>query len=219
MKPFFSLFALVIIALLAYDFVFTDKTAPVIVQGLPWQISVQADGSTEVFGLKPGKSTLADAVSVLGNDAKLAIIASRNEVGTLEMYYGHYRASLITGKIILQAKIANKQLEKWKREAVKVNYMPSGKAREYLLDSDQLPEILHSTIESITFIPAINLDEDILNARFGKASKIIRVNKKLVHYLYPTKGLDIVLSEEKKDVLQYVNPADFQKLEQPLQQK
>jgi len=219
MKLFFSLFALGIAVLLVYDFMFPHKNAPVMVQRLPWQITVLADGSTEVFGLKPGASTLADAISILGNDAQLAIIAGREEVGTLEMYYGHYRASLITGKIILQAKVNNKQLEKWKREAVKVDYMSSGKARKYLLDSDQLPEILHSTIESITFIPATNLDESIIAARFGKAGSIIRVNKKLVHYLYPGKGLDIALSENQKDVLQYVNPADFQQLEQPLQAK
>lgn len=186
------------------------------VEGLPWQIEVHDDGVTEVFGIMPGVSTLADAIATLGDDIELAVIAATDETGTLEMYYGHYRAGLITGKMILQASSSDEQLEQWKHEAVKVDYMPSGKARKYLLDSGSLPEILRSSISSITFIPAVNLDEDIILARFGKAEQVVRVNEQLVHYLYPAKGLDIALSDGQKDVLQYVKPSDFKRLEQPL---
>jgi len=117
---------------------------------------------------------------------------------------------------VLQAEASDRQIEQWKQDAVRVEYMPSGKARQYLLDVDHQPAILQSHIGSITFIPAVNLDQAIIRARFGQAEKVIRVNDKLVHYLYPSKGVDIALSDDQKDVIQYVQPADFQRLVQPL---
>ncbi len=217
MKLFFSLFALIAIVLAVYPFVFPDDDSPARVEGLPWQIQLQADGNTSVFGLTPGVSTLAEAVSTLGQDNELAIIAANDEAGELEMYFGHYRAGLISGKMVLQAAVTADRLERWKNEAVKVDYMPSGQARKYLLDSASLPEILQSTITNITFIPAVNLDEEVIVARFGKAEKTVRVNEKLVHFLYPSKGLDIALSDGQKDVLQYVAPSEFDRLAKPLQ--
>jgi len=218
-KLFFSLFALFAIALAVYPFVFRDEHGAEKVEGLPWQISRRDDGAIEVFGLIPGESTLADAIATLGDDAELAIITARDETGELEMYYGHYRAGLISGKMILQADASDSQLAQWKREAVKVAYMPSGTARKYLLDSDSLPQILQTAITGITFIPAINLDEAIILARFGQPERVLRVNAHLVHYLYRPMGLDIALSDGQKDVLQYVRPDDFDRLEQPLLSK
>ncbi len=216
MKKFLVLFFLIILVLAAYPFIFNNKTASRQVEGLPWQIKIASDGSSSVFGIKPGQTRFADVIRILGSDMKLAIVASKNEAGKLEMYYGHYRAGLISGKMVLQAKVGDAQLVQWKKGAVKVSYMPSGTARKYLLDSDSLPSILQSVVQSITFIPGVNLDEKIVVARFGQPVKRI-VHFGVIHFLYPSKGLDVALYAKAKDVLQYVKPADFQQLEQPLQ--
>jgi len=216
MKIFFISFALLAVLLAVYPFVFDESEPGQKVEGLPWQIELGVNGASTVFGLTPGKSSLADAVSVLGDDAQLAIVESKGEVGTLEMYFGHYRAGLISGKMILQAEVAPETLEIWKQAAVKVDYMPSGLARKYTLDSDNLPIILESVVQNITFIPAVNLDEAIVLGRFGEPQEKIVLNETLTHYLYPSMGLDIALSSEQKDVLQYVAPAEFENLRAPL---
>lgn len=217
MKTLFSIFALVVVLVGVYLFKLHDGSESIKVQGLPWQIETFADGSSQVFGIKPGKSTLADAIAVLGNDAELAIIAKKNERGKLEMYFGHYRAGLITGKMVLQARVDKARLIQWKENAVKVEYMANGLARKYLLDSDSLPSILKSKVQSITFIPAANLDDKLIIARFGKPAEKIKINADLTHYLYPSLGLDIALSASQKDVLQYVEPTDFERLKRPLE--
>lgn len=216
MKIFFISFALLAILLAVYPFVFDASESSQKVEGLPWQIDLAVDGASTVFGVTPGKSSLADAVSVLGNDAQLAIVESKGEEGTLEMYFAHYRAGLISGKMILQADVAPEILEVWKQAAVHVDYMQSGLARKYTLDSDDLPAILESVVQNITFIPAVNLDAAIVLGRFGEPQEKIMVNETLTHYLYPSLGLDIALSSEQKDVLQYVSPDQFSRLRQPL---
>jgi hypothetical protein len=48
---------------------------------LPWQIEVDGQGGSRVFGLQPGVSTLAQVKQKLGNEVEVAIIAGPNEAG------------------------------------------------------------------------------------------------------------------------------------------
>jgi hypothetical protein len=218
-KIFFTLFALLAVLLAAYPFLDSSEKSESL-SGLPWQIEVQADGSTQVFGLHIGVSRLSDAVAVLGSDYELAIITATsavvaNETGNLEMYYGHYQSGLLSGKLILQVDSSEQSIKRWLQNETKSDYMASGQAKKHSLSSDDLPEVLNEVISGITFIPAVNLDEKIVLSRFGAPAQVIH-STDVTHYLYPEKGLDIALYEESKEVLQYVSPAAFEQLVKPL---
>jgi len=86
--------------------------------GLPWQIDVLPDGSTEVFGLQVGSSRLTDVLDILGSDMDMAIIAATDEAGSLEMYYGHYRAGLLSGKLVLQTDISEQEILRLRENSV-----------------------------------------------------------------------------------------------------
>lgn len=214
MKAFFALFALLAIVLAVYPF-FNPPDNGDTVSGLPWQIELQPDGSTRVFGLHIGSSRLSDAYKILGNDMELAIIAATDEGGKLEMYYGHYQAGLLSGKLVLQTNAAAQDIRQWRENAVKSEYMASGRAKKYTLSDDDASRILDEVITGLTFIPAVNLDEAVILARFGAPDERIQ-SAGVTHYLYPAKGLDIALHEEAREVLQYVPPGAFQQLRQPL---
>ena len=216
MKKFFAIFALLAVILAIYPFV-GDKQQGDGVTGLPWQIDILEDGSTRVFGLNIGVSQLADASMALGDDMELAIITSTDveEVGSLEMYYGHYRAGLLSGKLILHTTSSEDKLMLWRDNAEKSDYMPSGYARKYTLSADDKPRVLQETISGITFIPAVNLDEETVLARFGEPAERINLPG-TTHYLYPEKGLDIAVHDASKEVMQYVSPKRFDSLVQPL---
>lgn len=210
------MFALLAVLLAVYPFLDSSEKTETLT-GLPWQIEVLADGSTRVFGLHIGASRLADAIEKLGSDMDLAIIVAtdKDEVGNLEMYYGHYRAGLLSGKLVLQTDISEQDIKRWRESAPTSEYMASGLAKKYLLSPDDLTAVLDETIIALTFIPAVNLDEDVILARFGEpAERIQRAG--VVHFLYPKKGLDLALHEDSKEVLQYVKPDAFQKLVEPL---
>lgn len=215
MKIFFALFFLLAIILAVYPFL-DQPEHPETLSGLPWQIEIQADGSTQVFGLHIGSSTLADAIEILGDDMEVAIIAASDESGSLEMYYGHYKAGLLSGKLVLQTRVSEQDITSWRDNAVKSEYMASGTAKKYFLSKDDLPRVFDEVIIGLTFIPAVNLDEEVILARFGAPDHRIQSGG-VIHFMYPEKGLDIALDEHSKEVMQYVVPEAFQQLLQPLQ--
>ncbi len=182
----------------------SENKAPL--KNLPWQIEIQPDGSTQVFGLYIGTSRLSDALDILGDDSELAIIAASDEVGRLEMYYGHFKAGVIFGKLILSTKASENNLKYWRDNAIKSDYVATGRAKKYSLSAADLPQILDEVITSLTFIPAVNLDEEIILKRFGEPEERIQSDN-AIHFLYPDKGLDITLHDDAKEVLQYVVPS------------
>lgn len=215
MKLFLGLFVLLLVALAVYPFLVPSEKEEVLT-GLPWQIEILPDGSTKVFGIKPGVSQLYDALALLGNDMELAIIASADETGNLEMYYGSYQTGLLGGKLVLKASASELNIKRWQENAVKSEIMPSGKAKKYTLARDDVTQALKEQVTGITFIPSVNLDEEVILARFGDPEKRLQTAD-AEHFLYPAKGLDIALHEDSKEVLQYVMPGAFQQLVQPLQ--
>lgn len=214
MKIFFTLFFLLALILAVYPFFYPSDDAETLT-GLPWQIEMQADGSIQVFGIHIGNSRLSEAIENLGNDMEMAIIAATEEDGSLEMYYGHYKAGLLSGKLVLQTRPDMQDIKNWRENAVKSEYMASGMAKKYFLSEDDLPRVLDETIIGVTFIPAVNLDDAVIRARFGEPEQLVK-SSGVTHYLYPAKGLDIALSESSKEVFQYVSPDDFQQLIDPL---
>lgn len=219
MKIFFALLALIAVLLAVYPFLDSSKNSETL-SGLPWQIEVMDDGSTQVFGLHIGVSRLSDVRSILGSDHELAIISATSVVsgddsGNLEMYYGHYRAGLLSGKLVLQVDSSVQNIQRWRDNAIKSDYMASGLAKKYSLSEQDLPEALNETVISVTFIPTVNLDEKVVLERFGMPAQIVHAAD-VTHYLYPEKGLHIALHEKSKEVLQYVEPVKFQQLIEPL---
>lgn len=205
MKIFFLIFALLAAVLLVSPFLKESENTEIIT-GLPWQIDVLPDGSTQVFGLHIGVSRLSDVLGILGDDdMELAIISASDEVGSLEMYYGHYKAGVIAGKLVVQASASEKNISEWRERAVKSDYMASGQAKKHLLSGDELKQALNEVVIGLTFIPSINLDEEIIVARFGEPAERVQLEG-ATHYIYPEKGLDIALFEDAKEVIQYVSP-------------
>lgn len=215
MKIFFSIFALLAVVLAVYPFLDESENSAT-VTGLPWQIEIMPDGSTQVFGLHIGVSRLSDAYAMLGSDMELAIVAASDELGNLEMYYGHYQAGLLSGKLVLQTSASTQNLKLWRENAASSKYMASGLAKKFTLSDDDVSQVLDEVINGLTFIPAVNLDEEVILARFGEPDERIELDA-VTHFLYSLKGLDVALHKDSKEVIQYVSPADFGQLIKPLQ--
>ncbi len=188
------------------------------VKGLPWQIEVLPEGRSKVFGVTLGQSTLGDAREQLGEDMTLAIIvASGQDIGALEMFYSRYKAGVFSGKLVLAADLAPEAVTQLMERAIKSGYMDSG-ARKFTLHPEDLPVAFQAPLATMTFIPAVNIDEASAIKRFGPANEIIRASEQAAHLLYPDKGLDLIINENGKEVLQYVAPRDFERLREPLLQ-
>ncbi len=182
--------------------------------GLPWQIQLTENGS-EVFGLRPGYSSVETALSVLGEDHDLAIIIDKDDHAGLEIYFSHFKAGPLAAKLILSVAASQETLESMASHADHSSYMASG-SRKFQLNQNDLLSIQTLTIEGISFIPAARLTLDIIEQRFGKAAAVHGIENG--HFLlYPELGLSITLNEDAKDVLQYVRPSDFHLISEPPQ--
>ncbi|MDR1648535.1 MAG: hypothetical protein LBR88_10990 [Zoogloeaceae bacterium] len=178
---------------------------------LPWQIRVEeATGQSEVFGLKPGISTLAEAQVRFGGDPELGIIVPPGDVAALEAYYARVELGVLQGRLLLRLAATPETLKAMLQRAPKAEYMESNTRRASLAAED-LVLAQATPIAALTFIPNANLDEDTIRKRFGPPVEILKTSENLTHFLYPGKGLDVILDAKGKEVLQYVAPRDFAK--------
>lgn len=182
---------------------------------LPWQIEVDGQGGSTVFGLKPGVSTLDEVRRKLGGEIDVAIIAEPNEIGTLEGYYSQVALGFVLAKVIVTVDAKNELISELRDRALKAKHMEST-TRKITLHPDDLVAVDKMPVKAISVIPTVNLDEATVIQRFGPPGERLAVSDKRVHLLYPHKGLDIVVDADGKELLQYVAPRNFAELREPL---
>ena len=217
MKFALSLIALVVLALVLPFFIpGSGKQEGVDPDSnLPWQIAVDGQGGSSVFGLKPGVSTLGDVRRRLGDGIEVAIIAEPNEIGTLEGYYAQLPLGFVLAKMIVTVDLPDEAISAMRERAVRAKQLEST-TRRITLHPDDLAAADKLPIRAISVIPAVNLDEATVVQRFGEPGERIVVSDKRTHLLYPKLGLDVVVDKDGKELLQYVAPQQFARLREPL---
>ncbi len=186
------------------------------ISGLPWQVDALDDGTSRVFGVQLGRDDLAAAQGVLGLDRDVAILRAAEEAAALEMHYPRHTAGLLSGTLVLVAEVDEALLDQAIGQAPPPKILQSG-VRKYEVPHPMLEQLLAAPISSITFVPAAQLDDEVIRRRFGEPAEIVARGEGAYHYLYPHLGLDLQLYEETSEVLQYVPPRDFAALRAPLQ--
>lgn len=182
---------------------------------LPWQISVDGQGGSSVFGLRPGVSTLGDVRQKLGNEIEVAIIAAPNEIGSLEAYYAQIPLGFVLARMVLTVDASDEAISAMRERAVRAKHMEST-TRRITLHPDDLAAADKLPIRAISVIPTVNLDEATIVQRFGEPGERIVHSDKRTHLLYPKQGLDVVVDKDGKELLQYVAPQQFARLREPL---
>jgi len=181
----------------------------------PWQITLLADGKTRVFGITLNESSLNDAVELWGRDYRLGLFESPGQPLSLEAYFNEVTQGGISGKFVLTLEATQDELTALLQQSIKRKVLESG-ARRYSMTAEMNNVLAQKRISSLSYIPYINLDEEIILKRFGEPAERIMVDKKRQHMMYPELGLDLMLDEEGKELLQYVAPNKFEELRWPL---
>jgi len=217
MKFALSLLALVLLALIVPFFLpGAGKQAGVDPDSnLPWQIAVDGQGGSTVFGLQPGVSTLGDVRQRLGSEIEVAIIADPNEIGSLEGYYAQVPLGFVLAKMVVTVDVPDEAISAMRERALKAKHMEST-TRRITLHPDDLAAAERLPVRAISLIPTTNLDEATIVQRFGEPGERIVVSEKRTHLLYPMLGLDVLVDKDGKELLQYVAPRDFARLREPL---
>lgn len=217
MKFVLSLIALVLLALIVPFFLpgAGKQAGEDPERNLPWQIAVDGQGGSTVFGLRPGISTLGDVRRQLGDEIEVAIIAGPDEIGMLEGYYAQLPLGFVLARMIVTVDASDEAISAMRERALKAKHMEST-TRRITLHPDDLAAADQLPIRAISVIPTVNLDEATVVQRFGEPGERIVVSDKRTHLLYPKQGLDVVVDKDGKELLQYVAPQQFARLREPL---
>jgi len=184
--------------------------------GLPWQVSRLAEGRAQVFGLEPGRDTLAQVQARLGDALQVALVARLGEVGALEALADPFLAGFVSGRLVLAFDVPTAQLQAWRVAAGSSEPMEGG-VRRFKLRADHRQQALQARLVGLSFISGVRLTVDDVRQRFGAPAETLDQPGGAQVLLYPESGLSISVAPGQRGVLQYVAPREFaERLRAPL---
>jgi len=192
-----------------------DRVEVPVTDRYPWQINLLSNGHTRIFGVELEHTRVNEAIAQLGRRYKLALFENPDGGLSLEVYYADFTRSGLSGRLVLSIDADDKELQHYKQTAMGKEKLLSGVV-QYTLSEQSARQIDRLIVQSMTYLPYADLKTEIVVARFGEPAEKIRSHAKAEHWLYPDKGLDMILTEEGRDVLQYVMPARFKAFTKPL---
>jgi hypothetical protein len=188
-----------------------NGSAPTSARDAPWESQIAADGSLWALGLRLPGATLADAQSLWNGGLQVIVRVPREGETALEATVETARPGGVQGRLVLHAAATPEQLARWASRPAKED-RTSSLTRHLSLQPDDLREALATPIRLVAFVPQARLDEATAKARFGEPQRVLREGDKVQHWLYPARGMALMLNPEGRDVLQFVPPAQFQVL-------
>jgi hypothetical protein len=184
--------------------------------GLPWQVSRLPDGRAQVFGLEPGRDSLAQVQARLGDALQVALVARLGEAGALEALADPFVAGFVSGRLVLAFEVPAAQLLAWRDGAGSSGAMDGG-VRRFKLRADHRQQAAQARLVGLSFIPSVQLCGDDVRQRFGAPAETLAQPGGAQVLLYPALGLSITVAPGQRGVLQYVAPREFgQRLRAPL---
>jgi hypothetical protein len=184
-----------------------ERDGPVL-EGLPWQVGLQADGTSRVLGLELGEGTLADAVARYGPPDGAGLF--QGERGrSLEAYFGVVRFAGLEGRLVLTLAAAPDELDRAADRAVGAERVASGATR-FTLSPEDKATLTGRRITGISYLPRYKgLDAGFLRERLGEPAAWREIDDATVQWLYPELGLSLLVSSTDGAVFEYVPPRDF----------
>ncbi len=183
--------------------------APQAAQGLPWQVQALPDGLSQVFGLAPGRDSLAQAQARVGDGLQVALVARLGEVGALEALAEPYTAGFVSGRLVLAFDAPADALARWRAQAPRSEAMNDG-VRRFALRPADLDEARSARLVGLSFVPSVRLSAADVRQRFGAPAEQRALDGGAVLLLYPAIGLSASVGPASRSVLQYVAPRDFE---------
>jgi len=210
MKMPLAILALVGVMLLAFQ-LFAPPPGPDALAprtDLPWQITVNPDGSSRVLDLDLGRATLADAMAKFGGLEGLALFEPSQGELALEGFFGTVQLGPLSAKIVVGLEADAQELQAMRARATKREGSPSGDWKYSLPDAPKLHMDRRVTV--ISYVPGTrSLDAEFFRTRFGEPAATLQENEQAVSWFYPDLGVSILIDDKAREVLEYLPPRDF----------
>jgi len=171
---------------------------------------VDETGKLHVMGIVLGQSTLRDAEVALRSRSQSAIYLHEEKTAdnkksfrlSLEAYFPSIADH---SKVILVLNVDKPLLIKMSERGTPPRVYPNGVVRINPSNEDILA-VQKMTVKELRMLPSVQLNQAMLEGRFGKADSIKKSDDGSTRYLYPTIGLDALIKPEEKDILSFSTP-------------
>ncbi|MGF1644742.1 MAG: hypothetical protein ACFCUJ_13970 [Thiotrichales bacterium] len=175
---------------------------------LPWQIERAPDGEITVFDITLGQTTVAEVISLWGVEPDLGLFEERDGERRIEAYFEKIRLGVLNANIILHLSASAEQHAELSASGLNPKPQPSG-ARKYGITEQDRPSVEAMTFTELTYIPQAQFEPEIVRERFGEPTESHALDAERTLWLYPNKGLAVVLDTEKREILHYALPDRF----------
>jgi hypothetical protein len=183
----------------------------------PWNVTVTADGSSHLLGITLGESTIDQAQQHWKEAPEITLFIPEQGSPKVEAYFQQVALGGIRASIVAEVTVAAAELQQLIAQGARIATQGDG-SRKVTLDGEGTTIVEQSPISSLTYLPKADLSPEIIRKRFGLPTHTFRLEQERIeHWIYPLIGLDLVLSEETREVLQFVPPREIERLLKPLQ--
>jgi hypothetical protein len=211
MKIPLSILAIVAVVL-GLTYLFAPEPNPELIKArtdLPWQITVNPDGSSRVFDLELGSATLNDAQGKFGAAEGYAVFVRNQESSDLEAYFGDVHFGMLKAKVVVKLQASEEEKRAMIERAGTREASPTGDWK-YKLSPAETTQLGERRLTAISYVPGSRgLDQAFFLDRFGKPSATLTENEEAQSWFYPDKGVSILIDNKGREVLEYVPPRDF----------
>lgn len=182
---------------------------------LPWHIEHPAPDTVRIFGLTLGQSNTDDAEKKFKEEAKPSLFKAPDGKMIAEVFFEQVDLAGLRSKIVLTVEVPEAELKGMYERGLRMAATGSGK--KITLAPEDVARLRMLPIGSLTYIPGFRVEDAMFLKRFGQPAQRVKEKESgAIHWLYPQNGLDITLGGEEKPLLQYVTPAQFHRLSEPL---
>ncbi len=181
----------------------------------PWEVTLTPEGSSQLLGITLGESTLQEAEQQWGESAKITLFLPPDGPAVVEGFFQRVISRGIQASIVVVVDIAEESIGPLFDRGARISTQGDG-SRKVTLDNAGTQEVRASPIASLTYLPRADLSAEVIRNRFGPPTEIVPTEEGVEHWLYPAIGLDITLSDEEDEVLQFLPPDQFERLRTPL---
>jgi len=183
---------------------------------LPWKIGVGRHGLTQVLGLELGTSSLADAQERFAETGLTNLFRSPEGDLSIEVFFDKIYLSGLKADIVLTLEVPEEVALEMLKRGIRSAGLGDGSKKVTLAPRD-IERLSTAPVAAITYIPATDLEPALLEQLFGRPSRRIREDSSATaHWLYPDRGLDVVVNLDGREVFQYVDPRKMERLTDPL---
>lgn len=168
----------------------------------PWDIHIQDNGASRVFGLTLGKSNIQEANQIFASFADTRLHIAENGEAALIAYYKELVMDGIVADIELYYQLEPAALQQLQRDLVSAE-SDAQKQNTYSLPPDLEMDYLSTPIARIVYKPAIQYGEELIRQRFGTPQQIVKIDDIQRHWHYPDSGLVISLFDHQPEEFDY----------------